>query len=385
MNGSPDYDLEAVRNRIPLLGHRILLNACSHSPAAVPTRAAAEAYLDSWERRGMDWDRWMEAVELARDAFARLVGGQPEDVAVATSVSQATSSVASGLDWSGERRRVVVSGAEFPTVAHAWRAQVRFGAEIAPVPVRDGVVALEDYEAAIDERTLVVSACHGYYQTGFRQDVGAIARLAHSRGALLYVDAYQTLGTTPFDGPSSGADFVASGCLKYLMGIPGIAFLWVRPGLAHRLRPAITGWFGREEPFAFDAGRLDWAPGARRLDLGTPPILEAYVARAGIEWLLEVGLEAIGAWTRALGARLVEGGRERGLRLLGSSDPDRKAPSTAFACDDGHAVEIALRGRGILASARGPAIRLAPHFYSTLEEVDLGLDALAEVLEADPA
>ncbi len=380
MTHAPGYDLEAVRGRIPLLRRLVPMNACSHAPQSDATRAAAEAYLGSWDRDGMDWDRWMEEVERARATFAHLIGAEPADVAVAASVSQATSSVASGLDYAGERRRVLVSGAEFPTVAHVWLAQGRFGAAVARVPVRDGVVALEDYEAALDERTLVVSACHGYYQDGFKQDIPAIAALAHAHGALLYVDAYQTLGTAPFDAPASGADFVAAGCLKYLMGIPGIAFVWVRPGLAERLRPALTGWFGRREPFAFDAERLDWAEGARRLDLGTPPVLEAYIARAGMEWLREVGLEAIGAWNRALGARLIEGGQERGFRLLGTDDPDRKAPSTAFACEDGHAVEAALRERGVLASARGPAIRLAPHFYSSLEDVDRALDALSEVL-----
>ena len=385
MTPSPAFDLEAVRRRIPLLRRAVPMNACSHAPQSGPARAAAEAYLRSWDERGMDWDAWMEEVEQARAAFARLVGGEPGDVAVAASVSQATSSVASGLDWTGERRRVVVSGAEFPTVSHAWMAQERFGAEVVRVPVRDGAVPLEGYEAAIDERTLIVSACHGYFQNGLKQDVAVIADLAHAAGALLYVDAYQTLGTSPFDAPSSGADVVASGCLKYLMGMPGIAFVWVRPGLAERLRPAVTGWFGREDPFAFDARTLDWAPGARRLDLGTPPVLEACVARAGIEWLLEVGLGAIGEWNRELSARLIEGGLERGFELLGPADPARKAPSTAFACGDGHAVEMALREQGVIASARGPAIRLAPHFYSSLGDADRALEALGEVIGAGGA
>jgi selenocysteine lyase/cysteine desulfurase len=173
---------------------------------------------------------------------------------------------------------------------------------------------------------------------------------------------------------------VTGGNLKYLMGIPGIAFVWVRPGVAQRLQPAITGWFGRAEPFAFDATRLDWAEGARRLDLGTPPILEAYVARAGMAWIRELGLEDIAAWTRTLAGRLIDEGTARGLTVLGPTDPAHRSPSTAFTCPDGHAVEAALRRRGVIASARGPAIRLAPHFYNTMEDVDRALDALVEAL-----
>jgi len=383
---TPAYDLEAVRRRIPILATHVPMNACSQAPQSLPTRAAADAYLASWATDGMDWDTWMIEVEAARAEFAALVGAAAEDVAVATSVSQATASVASGLDFTGRRCRVVVSGAEFPTVGHVWLAQERFGAEIVHVPVgEDGTIPFERYADVIDGRTAVVSAAHVYYQNGWKQDVGALADLAHERGALLFVDAYQSLGTAPFDAPSSGADFVAGGNLKYLMGMPGIAFVWVRPGVAERLEPAVTGWFGRADPFAFDATRLDWAAGARRLDLGTPPILEAYVARAGMAWLRELGLDAIATWTRTLAARLIEEGTTRGLTVLGPTDPALRSPSTAFACADSHAVEAALRARGIIASARGPAIRLAPHFYNTVEDVDRALAALVAVVTGPSA
>ena len=380
MPTQPPFDLDAVRRQIPILATRVPMNACSQSPQCDRTRAAAEAYLDSWARAGMDWERWMGEVEAARAEFAGLIGADPADVAVATSVSQATASVATGLDYSGRRCGVVVSGVEFPTVAHVWRAQERFGAEVRTVPTAaDGTIPLQAYEEAVDAGTLVVSAAHAYYQTGWKQNLSALASLTRERGALLYVDAYQSLGTEPFDAPSCGADFVASGNLKYLMGIPGIAFLWVRAEVADRLHPAITGWFGRKNPFGFDT-RLDWADGARRLDTGTPPVLEAYVARAGMAWLRELGLDRIAAWTRTLGAHLVEGAHARGLTVMGPEEPGARAPTTAFAVADSHAVEAALGARGIIATARGPAIRLAPHFYNTVDDVDTALDALAEVL-----
>ncbi|HSG07202.1 MAG TPA: aminotransferase class V-fold PLP-dependent enzyme [Longimicrobiales bacterium] len=382
MISKPAYDLDAVRRQIPLLETRLPMNACSQAPQCVRTREAAHAYLTSWASSGMDWAAWIGEAEAARAEFAGFVGAQPEDVAIATSVSQATASLASGLDYTGRRFRVAVSGAEFPTVSHVWHAQERFGAQVRSVPVRDdGTIPLEDYAAAVDDETQIVSAALAYYQNGWKQDIPALADLTHARGALLYVDAYQCLGAAPFDAPSSGADFVASGNLKFLMGIPGIAFLWVRPGLADRLHPAVTGWFGRKDPFAFDP-RLDWADGARRLDTGTPPVFEAYVARAGMAWLRELGLEAVGAWTRALGERCVQRGLERGLTVLGPTDPDRKAPTTAFACADGHAAEAALLERGVIASARGPALRLAPHFFNTMDEVDYAVDTLARVLDA---
>ncbi len=380
---SPPYDLEAWRRQIPILRTHVPLNNCSQAPQTERTRASAEAYLASWRRDGMDWEAWMAEVERARAAFARLIHADPDEVAVTTSVSAATASLASALDFTGARRKVVVTEAEFPTVGHVWLAHRKYGAELAWTPVRNGVVRLEDYDPVLDERTVLVSATHAYYQNGFKQDLAALAGKVHAHGALLYVDAYQSLGVCPIDVKALGVDALACGTLKFLMGTAGIAFLYVRRGLLERLHPAVTGWFGRADPFAFRVNALDWHDTARRFDTGTPPVINAYVARAGIETILDVGPERIEAWTYELGRRLVEGGRARGLTLHGPADPRRKTPTTAFVCGPAsHEVEARLRARGILASARGPVIRLAPHFYNTPEEIDAALDALAEILPA---
>lgn len=359
------------------------MNNCSQAPQTERTRSAALEYLDSWDRAGMDWDAWIEEVEGARADFASLIGARPEEVAVSTSVSVATSGLASALDFTSGRSGVVISGAEFPTVSHVWLAQQARGARVRYVPVHDGVLHPQDYDGAIDGDTLIVSACHGYYQTGFVQDIRAIARMAHERGALVFVDAYQTLGTRPVDVKSLEVDFLASGCLKFLMGIPGLAFLYVREALIAELYPTVTGWFGRVDPYAFGTSELDWPGEARRFDTGTPPLINAYVCRAGVRIIREVGPERIREWHAALARRLIDGGRARGLELLGTEDVDRRTASTAFLIPpgigvDSHEIERRLRRRGIIASARGPAIRLAPHFYSTLGDVDAALDALAE-------
>jgi selenocysteine lyase/cysteine desulfurase len=193
--------------------------------------------------------------------------------------------------------------------------------------------------------------------------VARIAARARAAGALSFVDAYQTLGTVPVDVRALGVDFLASGNLKFLMGIPGIAFLYVRPEIVQSLRPSATGWFGRANPFAFDAKSLDWSPTASRFDSGTPPLINAYVARAGMEIISAIGPAKIRAWHEVLARRLIEGGRARGLTLHGSSAVSRKTATTAF----------------IVRNSRGDVIRLAPHFYSAIDDVDRALDLLSEV------
>jgi selenocysteine lyase/cysteine desulfurase len=384
---APSYDIALWRDRIPLLASLIPMNNCSQAPQTTVTRAAADRYLDSWNRSGMDWDAWMTEVHLAKAEFARLIGATVEEIAVFSSVSEAASAVASAIDFIGERRGVTVTDGEFPTIGHVWLAQEKRGAKVCWVPVRDGMLEPEAYDSAIDERTAIVSAFHGYYLNGFLQDIPAIARRAHAQGAMLFVDAYQSLGATPIDVHEMGADFLASGNLKFLMGVPGIAFLYVRRELVHRLRPAVTGWFGRANPFSFDPKALDWSSTASRFDVGTPPVLNAYISRAGMEVINAVGPDCIRSWLEVLGQRLIDGGAERGLRLHGTNDMRRKTSTTAFFVGDGagggpdsHEVEVAMRARGVLPSARGSVIRLAPHFYNTVDDIDTALDTLAAVL-----
>lgn len=378
----PAYDIAAWRRRIPLLASCIPMNNCSQAPETDATRAAALRYLDSWNASGMDWDAWLTEVALAKAEFAALIGATPGDIAVFSSVSEATSAVASALDLSGKRTKLVVSEAEFPTVAHVWLAQQRRGACVSWVTVRDGTIDPAAYDAVIDERTALVSSCHGYFMNGFVQDVARIASRARDAGARSFVDAYQTLGTMPIDVRALGVDFLAAGNLKFLMGIPGIAFLYVRPEIVSALVPTVTGWFGRTDPFAFDAKALDWSPTASRFDTGTPPLINAYVARAGMAIINDLGPASIRSWLEILARRLIDGGRARGLTLHGTDDISRKTSTTAFIVRDSHAVEAAMRARGVLPAARGSVIRLAPHFYNTIEDVDRALDLLAEVTRA---
>lgn len=375
----PDYDMDAWRARIPLLASCIPMNNCSQAPQTDATRAAAERYLDSWNRRGMDWDAWLAEVALAKAEFATLIGATPSDIAVFSSVSEAASAVASALEFSDRRSGLVVSEAEFPSVAHVWLAQAPRGASVSFAPVCHGMIDPSVYDALIDDRTVLVAACHSYYANGFIQDVAPIAARARAAGALSFVDAYQSLGVVPVDVRALGIDFLTSGNLKFLMGMPGIAFLYVRPEVVGSLHPTVTGWFGRADPFTSTARTLDWSPTASRFDIGTPPVISAYVARAGMAIINAIGPARIRAWHEVLGRRLIEGGRSRGLTLHGPDDMARKTATTGFVVRDPAGVEEAMRARGVLPTARGEVLRLAPHFFTTIDDVDRALDVLAEL------
>ncbi|HXR64569.1 MAG TPA: aminotransferase class V-fold PLP-dependent enzyme [Ktedonobacteraceae bacterium] len=338
----------------------------------------------------MDWEGWIAEVEGARTAFATLLGTVPANIAVGTSVSQLVSSVASALATSEKipftRRRIVSSVADFPGVVHAWLALRAQGWQIELLEADErNCVGAERFYAALKQDTALLSVPHVGYTNGALLDLPALADAAHARGSLVFVDAYQSLGTIPLNVQASAVDFLAAGTLKYLCGTAGIAFLYVHPRVQEQLRPTVTGWFGRQNPFAFDPRQLDYAASASRFDLGTPPVLNAYAARSGIDLLLATGIELIRAQILRLSASASEHAARLGLTINGPLDVSARGATTAIETPSpGHAhqIEVDLRQRAMLVSARGHLVRLAPHGFTHEEEVLATLTAIAQLLKA---
>lgn len=380
MNQLTNADISRWRQEFPQLATTIHLGNCSQGPQAKRVRSAIEAYVKSWREDGINWEYWLSKVQAAKEQFARLINADVDEVAATMSVSDATASIASALDLGAHGRRILTTVAEFPAVAQVWLAQRRLGWQVDFVPMRNGELRLEDVDLMVDRTTALVSVTHVYYQNGCKQDLDALAQIAHSQGALLYVDAYQSLGTIPVDVKRQGIDILSCGALKYLLGIPGIAFLYVRREVANRLSPAITGWFGQENPFAFETTHLTYAQGARRFETGTPPIISAFAAEAGLSIINEVGIHRIHERVNQLIDHTISQAVKLGLPVMGSMPLERRGAAIAIAADNSHAIEDKLKQRGIITSARGPAVRLSPHFFTLEENIERALTALRKLV-----
>ena len=383
---SLNVSLQALRDVCPLLKSHIYLANCSQGPLADPVRAALGEFIEDWAAMGMHWDAWLEEVERARAAFAALIGAQPHEITVGSSVSQLVSSLASALvnvpSTSG--RRIVTSAAEFPGVAHAWLALRAAGYIVDVLRGRNaGIITEDDLVESIDTATTLVSCPHVCYANGMMLNLERVAQAAHASGSLVFVDAYQSIGTTPIDVRTSNIDFLAAGTLKYLLGTAGIAFLYINPAILERLQPTVTGWFGRVNPFAFDPFHLDYAHSAARFDLGTPTIINAYVARAGMQLIRETGVERIRQQIERLSALAYRLAPQLGLHILGPQDHLHKGATTALQTDSAeqaHELEAALCQRGIIVSARNQALRLAPHGFTREEELEQAMHVVAAML-----
>ncbi|HST18492.1 MAG TPA: aminotransferase class V-fold PLP-dependent enzyme [Gaiellaceae bacterium] len=367
------------RRRFAIFERLVYVNSCSQGALSDAVRDAYLDYLDGWDDRGAPWDYWVERSEAARGSFARLVEARPEHVAVTSSVSAGLSALASAIDFEA-RPKVVMSDFEFPTAGQIWHAQQLRGAEVVVLPAvetADGPkIPLEAFEEAVDERTAVVQIAAVCYRNGVRQPVEEIARIAHERGALLALDAYQAAGSYPLDVQALGVDVLAAGVLKYLLSSAGLAFMWVRPGLSETLLPTQTGWFADEDIFAMDHTDYSPAADARRFQSGTPPIPAIYGGIAGMELMREIGIADTREHVLALTDRLIDGAEALGGIVVTPHEHARRGALVCIASTDAPALVSALATDGIVTSERDGNLRVSPHAYNTADDIDAVVAAL---------
>jgi len=367
---------DRIRHRFPIFKNRIYINSCSQGALSDAVRDAYEQYLEDWDDRGAPWDYWVEKSEDARQAFAGLVNAQPDEVAVTTSVSAGLSAIATGLRYA-RRSKIVTTDWEFPTVGQIWHAQELRGARVVHVEAdADGALPIECFEQEIDDDTAIVSVTHVCYRNGARVDVEEVARIAHERGALVVLDAYQSAGSLPLDVAELGVDFLVAGVLKYLLGSAGLAFLYARRDVVERIWPTATGWFADKDIFAMDHRDYSPASTASRFQSGTPPIPAIYAGVAGIGLMQEIGIADTRKHVNALNARLIDGLDELGATLATPRRPKRRGALICVRSTDAPALVAALGREGIVTSDRDQNLRISAHAYNSTDDVDEVLAAL---------
>jgi kynureninase len=221
------------------------------------------------------------------------------------------------------------------------------------------------------------------FRSAYIMDVGRIAAHAHAVGALIAVDAYHSVGVVPVDVKATGVDWLTGGVLKWLCGGPGGSFVYASPRLPDEVRPAFTGWQAHTAPFAF-AAEMDHAPGAARWLTGTPAVPALYAATEGPRILREAGMAAVRAKSQRQTARLIALADARGWTVNAPRDPVRRGGTVAIDVPEGLAVARALLARDVVIDYRpGAGIRVAPHFYTTDDEVETAVAAMDEILATE--
>jgi selenocysteine lyase/cysteine desulfurase len=380
-----DNRILEIRSRFRIFQRKIYLNSCSQGALSDAVQTGLEDYIASWYEQGSPWETWVDHYEAAREAFAQFINASPDEVAIVTSASAGINSIASALSFR-ERNKVVMGEFEFPTMGHVWLAQRTRGADVQFVSAENNRIPAVNYERMIDRQTLIVPLTHVCFKNGYRSQVGAITQMAHQAGALVMLDDYQDCGTRPVDVKAMDLDLYVTGTLKYLLGPPGLAFMYVRKDLISTLVPTVTGWFAQTNPFAFDPKHIDLSPTARRFESGSPSVPNVYAAMPGFQLLQEIGMENVASHIRTLTQSLLNSALDLGIRA--KTPTDSGGPLVVLQSSDSNLMVQKLAENDIVASNRHDGLRIAFHVYNTLDDVKAVLEVLKKnvnLLVREPA
>ncbi|MBV8148393.1 MAG: aminotransferase class V-fold PLP-dependent enzyme, partial [Candidatus Eremiobacteraeota bacterium] len=306
------------------------------------------------------------------DGIGHIIGAARESVFLGPNVSVLQAALASCLPFAKDRNEVVFEALQFPSLTYVWKEWERYGAIVRVIPSEDGrTIPTERICEAITGRTAIAVLSHAYYVSGALADIRTIQERCREVGTLLCVDAYQTTGIVPYDVTQWDLDVVVGGSHKWLCGGPGCGWIYVKPSLLKRFRPAVTGWFAHARPFGFEPAPIEHAPSMYRFATGTPTIPGYMAAKPGHDLVRDIGVSRIREHNVRLTTRLAAEALERGLRVNTPLEPERRTGWIGIDFDDSARVCRELIAQRVFVDYRpGCGIRVGPHFYTTDDEID---------------
>jgi kynureninase len=375
-------ELLRYRAEFPILQKKTYLNSCSLGALSRRSMQNLNVFMETWNEWGAHawYDIWLNEVAKVREKFASLIGAQPHEVAIAPNVSTALSTIATALDYT-RRNSIVLAEMDFPTLSYQWLVKERQGVTCRFVASPDHIsTPAELFERAVDETTALVATSRVFFTSGYIQDIRAVADIAHANGAYLLVDDYQGTGQIPLNVATQGIDFLVTGTLKWLMGGPGLALVYIREGLLPQLYPTVAGWFGHRDQFEFKTREFEFRPDATRIEMGTPAVPTIYTASAGLDIVLEIGSRTICERTRSLASDLIARACERGWRVRAPVEPEQRSSIVVLELEQPEEIVAELLKRDIITDLRPGLVRISPYFYNTIAENEQVVAAIDEIL-----
>lgn len=373
----------ALRARVPIFGERVYLASHCLGPLPAETFRDLDEYAQTLRLRNRALEAWMERISEVRSLCEQVLHGAPGTVALGASSTQCHAQIASALRPRGERRVILGTDLDFPSVRYLWAAQAARGFEYRTVCSPDGVaMPTQQLIDAIDEHTAVVAVSVASYFNGAMLDLAPVIAAAHAHGACVVLDAFQAVGIVPLDVGALGVDFLVAGTHKWLCGGgTGLAFVYVRPDRAIELTPAYPGWLGHTAMADYAESYVP-AVGARRFEQGTPAVEPVYTARAGLRLVLDAGVEALRARNLELSDRMLRGAEALGIAVDTPREHHARSGMLCLRVVDAKAVAGQLEARGFDVDTRpGSGLRASPHPLLTEDECDAFLHTLASLIQ----
>lgn len=360
-----------MRSLFPAYARSIYLNHAGVSPCSTRSVDAISAWARDLSENGVaNEHEWEKQADRVRSLCARMISGEPDEIAFVRNTSHGLGLVAEGLDWKEGDEVAACIALEYPSNVYPWLHLRDRGVTVREIAPRDGGVVAEEVERAIGPRTKLVAVSSVQYATGHAADLDAIGEVCARKNVLLCVDGIQSVGQRPIDVKRSKIHFLSADSHKWMLGLPGIGFLYVARQAIDRVRPVLVGWHSTTDAWNFDRALFELKPDASKLEEGSPSYTGIVGMGAGLEIILEKGLDHVRARIDALLERLDAGLREVGCET--SPTPKDRAGILTFVHPGVSAADLHahLTASGVVLSLRRGRLRASPHFMNTEEEID---------------
>ena len=369
------------RAEFPVTERWAFFNHASVAPLCRRARDRLRAWSDDMTENGdLNEPAWWREIETVRDGAARLINAERDEIALLKNTSEGIGFVAEGFPWRQEDNVVIVEG-EYPANVYPWLHLRNRGVGVKTVPCRGPRIAIEDINAAIDNRTRMLSISFVEFATGFRNDLAALGELCHDRGIDFCVDAIQGLGVFPVDVDAMRIDYLAADGHKWLVAPEGAAIFYVRSDKIEKIRPTSIGW--KNVVGWADYSTIDFTlrKDAARFENGSFNTGGFVALGASLSLFEEVGVENIRGAVKEITDHLVDRLKSIGAKIFSAREDDCWSGIVSFGYSklDPREVVRRLRERHVLLSARDGRLRVSPHFYNDREDVERLIDALSEV------
>ena len=371
-------DIDKIREEFPVTKKWIYFNHASVAPISRRVSRAMRRLLMDVETNGaVHSQRWNEMYRRARRSAAQLLNCMRGEIAFVKNTTEGILIVANGIRWERGDNAVIASK-EFPANVYPWLNLRHRGVETRFVEEREGRISVEEIQAAMDERTRIVSLSSIEFASGFRNDLDRIGRICQERQVLFMVDAIQSLGAMKLDVHGSRIDFASADAHKWLCGAEGSGIFYCSRKAMKKIDVVNLGWAGVLNPGDYLNYDMTLQRDARRFETGTFNTVGIYGLKAAIDLLLEVGIEEIEARVLALTDRLCGSLNERGYTVFSSRAPNERSGIVSFFSERHESQRLfeLLLENNIIAAVRDGKVRVSPHFYNTEEEIDRLLKVL---------
>ncbi|HZY93955.1 MAG TPA: aminotransferase class V-fold PLP-dependent enzyme [Candidatus Bathyarchaeia archaeon] len=387
----PRLNLDQIRKEVPVTSRRAYFDNAGTGPPSVPVLDAVRQYVDEWESYGENWEEWLPVIIESRRLFGQMIGADLDEVASVPNVSSALMALASSVKYK-PNANIVISDLNFPTNIYLWHLQRKHG-RVGEVRLlhrnEQGIVPLDEWEKAIDDNTSIVSADYVSWTNGNREKIREIGELAHDHNSFFIADSFHGLGVFPINAKKDDVDALVCGMYKWMQGPHGAAYLYAKREKLPDLDPGYIGWHGVEDSVVrrvsrhedlfgkpFDLTNAEPASDATRFEGGSWGVVSIIGAKAALEYALGHDQQERYRQVLKITDRLISGLRKKGRKVLSPLDSDRRSGIVVFEDSDPVGTFKKLKALNITVASRVKAIRVSPHYYNTVEEIDKLLAAL---------